>query len=262
MQHCGRFLGHVHQVRHRCLHAEGHFILADAGGDFRVADLGLLLLVELLDGVQDLAAAGDGVAGRVGKEQHRVAAGAELHALIDAWQEPRRPERRAGTADGTGLEHDIGRQIVCGRAKPVNHPRTDAGPAAAAEAGVQEHLRRGMIDLLGVQRADDAQLVGNAGQVRQQFGDLLAALPVRAELVLAAGQRHLAADESEALAAGQLLGAGFAVVFHQGRLRIEQVKLRRRADHVQVDDMLGPRSEVRPAHCQGIGLGVGGPAFV
>ena len=51
----------------------------------------------------------------------------------------------------------------------------------------------------------------------------------------------MAAQKCETLAFQQVLWAFFAVEFLQRRLVVEQVELRRRADHVQEDDVLGPR---------------------
>ena len=64
------------------------------------------------------------------------------------------------------------------------------------------------------------------------------------ELILRAGQRHFAADEREPFPFQQLRRASLAVVLDQFRLVIEQVELRRSADHVQVDHVLGPRRKV------------------
>ena len=57
--------------------------------------------------------------------------------------------------------------------------------------------------------------------------------------------------KAKLLAFQQSSGTRLAVVFHQLRLGIEQVELRRRADHVQIDDPLG-RREVRMAWGQRI----------
>ena len=54
-----------------------------------------------------------------------------------------------------------------------------------------------------------------------------------------AEQLGRALDEGEALVLDELLGNGLAVVLRQRRLRIEQIELRRRAGHEQVDHPLG-----------------------
>ena len=128
----------------------------------------------------------------IAEEQHRLAPRAKLNALIDARQKARAPQARARAARRPGEQHDVGRQIAVLRAEPVGHPRAEARPTAAPEAGVQEHLRRRVIDLLGVQRLHDGDVVGDGRQVRQQLREHLPALPVRRELELRAGERHLA----------------------------------------------------------------------
>ena len=82
-------------------------------------------------------------------------------------------------------------------------------------------------------------------KMRQQLGNLLAAFAVPLKPILRAGQRHFAADEREPLAFQQLRRASLAVVLDQLRLVVEQIELRRRADHVQVDHVLGLRRKVR-----------------
>ena len=112
------------------LHAERHLVLADARGDLRVADVGELRLVQLL---RRRRARGGGRRPvwplRVGEEQHRVAAGAELDALVDARQEAGRPQAGARAAERAGEQHDVGRQVLVLRAEAVGRPtsRSSAG---------------------------------------------------------------------------------------------------------------------------------------
>jgi hypothetical protein len=88
---------------------------------------------------------------------------------------PARPDRG---------QHDETRQILRLGAEPVQQPRTHARPALDRRAGVHEGVRRIVVDLIGVQRLDHAQLVGDAAEMRKDFRDLqtrCAALPERAE---------------------------------------------------------------------------------
>ena len=50
----GGFFRDVHQFRHAGLHLEGHFVLADAGDDFRILSGGMFERVELSDGTDEL----------------------------------------------------------------------------------------------------------------------------------------------------------------------------------------------------------------
>ena len=100
-----------------------------------------------------------------------------------------------------------------------------------------------MVGVVGVQRAEDAQVVGAGGQVRQQLADLQAALAVLAELERApASGRRSAFSVRSSTACGPLAGE-----LVDGRLGVEQVAAERAAVHEQLDDALGPRREVRAA---------------
>ena len=70
-----------------------------------------------------------------------------------------------------------------------------------------------------------------------------AGLAVLGEIELRAEHFRDALDEGEALAFEVFLGAFLAVVFLEDRLVVEQLKLARRADHVEVDDALRLRRE-------------------
>ena len=62
-----------------------------------------------------------------------------------------------------------------------------------------------------------------------------------------AEQARRALDEREALAFGdEPFGISWPSYLLQQRLVVEQIELRRRAGHEQVDDLLGLRREVRP----------------
>ena len=67
-------------------------------------------------------------------------------------------------------------------------------------------------------------------------GDLRSRLSVFLELEWRGQQLRRALDESESLAFDELLGNVLAVVLGQRRLGIEEVDLRRRAGHEQIDD--------------------------
>ena len=76
------------------------------------------------------------------------------------------------------VEDDKARQVVRLRAQAVKQPRAHARPALDDGAGVHEGVGRVVVDLLGVHRADDAQVVGHAGDVREQVGNFLPGLAV------------------------------------------------------------------------------------
>lgn len=97
---------------------------------------------------------------------------------------------------------------------------------------------------VGVQRADDTEIVGEARQVRKQAADLKPALPVAAKR-----ERRL-----HQMADGPAIGADrrVATIRHvveprQRRLGIKRIDLAGPAVHEQEDGMLGLHREVRPA---------------
>ena len=209
--------------------------------------IGELRLVELLHGVEHAAAVVARVTVGIREKMHRVAAAAELDALINTGQKARAPQARACAGERSGEHDDIGGEVAVFRAESVGDPRAEARPAAAPEAGVEKHLRRGVVEFLGVQRAHDGDFVGHAREVRQQFGDQLAALAARLKFKARAEQARMAADEGEAFARDERVRTELTVEFLQFGFRIEQVELRRRADHVEVDDVFGAGRKMRRA---------------
>jgi hypothetical protein len=81
--------------------------------------------------------------------------------------------------------------------------------------------------------------------MRQQLGESLAAPAMLAKGESRTGQFQLAADKGETPAGQQRFRAFLAVAFYQLGLRVKQIELRGRSDHVQVDDPFGPRGEMR-----------------
>ena len=118
-------------------------------------------------------------------------------------------------------------------------------PARPRRAGEEQQLGRGVVELVGVHRVDEAQLVGHVGQVRHGVGEPDARLAVLGELPPRAQQLGRAGGEGEALALGELVGARLAVALDQLRLVVEQIEVRRRAGQVDVDHPLGLGGEVR-----------------
>ena len=108
-----------------------------------------------------------------------------------------------------------------------------------------------MIELRRVAGADDRDVVGDRGEVRQQLRQLGAGLAVLAERERRAEQTRRPFDEREPLPfRDEFRGDLLAVVLLQRRLAVEQVELRRRARHEEIDDVLRLRREVRRARRQ------------
>ena len=83
----GLLLRDIHDLGHAGLHAEGEFVLGDAGDGLGVAEFVLLALVEGVEGVERGATEVAGHARRVVGEQHGVALATALHALVDGRDE-------------------------------------------------------------------------------------------------------------------------------------------------------------------------------
>ena len=149
-----------------------------------------------------------------------------------------------------GDHHDERRQVVVERAQAVRRPRAEARPAGDLVAGLHERDRRLVVDRLGVHAADEAQVVDHLRRPRQQLADPHAALAVLLELVLRRRDREAglaAGHRREPLAHADRVGQVLVVPLVHHRLVVEQVHLRRPADHVQIDDVLRLRREVRAA---------------
>ncbi len=181
--------------------------------------------------------------------KHRLAAAGEPHALMAAVEKAVAPESRVQrlVAFVLGDEHDERRQVLVHRAQAVADPRADRRAAGDLRAGLKERDRGVVVDGLGVHALDEAQLVGQRGGVRHQLAHPRAAFAVLLELERTAGERDrglVDAHAGEPLAAADVVGQLFAVLFVQQRLVVEQVLLRRPAALEEIDDALGSRGVV------------------
>ena len=78
-------------------------------------------------------------------------------------------------------QHDEAGQVLVVAAQAVVDPGAEAGPAGDGMAGVQEQHAVGVQRQVGLHRADDGQVVGAGGDVREQVADRQAGLAVAAE---------------------------------------------------------------------------------
>ena len=182
-------------------------------------------------------------------EQHRIALRSELDALIHRRKKSAAPARLAAVRRVLAREqHDKAGQIAAFAAEPVGQPRANARPAEHLAAGVHEDLPGRVIELRRVERSDDRDLVGDRRKMRQQFRELGARLAVLLERERRSEQPRRSLDEREPLAFRDELRRNLlAVVLLQRRLVVEQIELRRRAGHEQINDVLRLRREVRRA---------------
>ena len=165
-----RLVAEVGQLRHGRLHAKRHLVLRDARGDFRIDPFRRKHPVQAIDLLHHLTLRALADAIGIADVMHRVALRLELDALKLARQQSARPlprgdRLRAGLA--LRREDDEARQTVRLRAQTIEEPRAHARPALDDGPGVHESVRRVVIDLLRLHRADDAQVVRDRLDVRE-----------------------------------------------------------------------------------------------
>ncbi len=231
---------------HLGLHAEGEFVGLDDALDLGVAIGGLEeVVVHLLDEVDLPALLGIGEETVLdvaeGSGGVVLAEGTDARALIDGGQE--------GAAEVLGSElerrrqgDEAGKVLVFGT-EAVEDPGAHGRADELGRAGVKLDEGLGMIRDVGVHRTDEAQVVGVAGDVGEEFRDPEPGLAVLTEL-------EGGADELGTATAGLTGLAGIAL--EQGFV-VEGVEVGRAALHAQEDHALGAGSEVGRANAEGRG---------
>ena len=140
-------------------------------------------------------------------------------------------------------EDDEAGQVLALGAEAVVDPRPHARVAGLNRAALHLEQGRAVIVARAVHRADHAQVVGVGGEAREEVGDVDAALTVLADAERALHCRAVAASHERVFAA--IDGDLSAVETIERRLRIEQIDVARAAVHVEEDDALRLRREVR-----------------
>ena len=135
-------------------------------GNLGIAHVRELGTIQFIDTVDDTSPATRIDSLRVGQEQHGIALAAELDALIDGRQKATTPQAVAGARDGTGDQHDKARQILILGSQPIVDPRSHGRPAEPPKASLKEELGWGVIEVLGMNRLDHADVVSDRRQVR------------------------------------------------------------------------------------------------
>ena len=231
---------------------EGHLVRGDSGGDLGVGHRLEPPVVQRAEQVERVALKSGIHAGRARDVEDRVPLVPQADAGIDGRQEPARPVGRAAADAAAGRHHDEGGQVLGFRAETVDDPRPQAGPAWLRETRVEEDLGGRVVELVGVDRLDDGDLVDHLGQVRQHLRELGAALAVPGELEARTEHGRVRADKRIPLTADDRGRERFAFELGQCRLGVEEVELAGCAGHEQVDDALRLRCEMRRFRCQRI----------
>ena len=222
--------------------------------------------VEAGEGVEHRAAGGGVDAGGVVEEEHGVALRAKGDAVVAAGEKACAPHAReeglrGGFRGPLWREDDEGGEIVVLAAEAVGEPGTEAGFAGELAAGHEERAGGVVVDGVGVDGADDGEVIDELGGPREEFADPGAVLAVLGEFEnrrrdgefrLAAGHR------GDALAGADGVGELDVELGGEPRFVVEGVELRRPAVHVEVDDALGGGREMRQAGERRVDAGLGG----
>src|SRR5688572_19510007 len=110
-----RFFREIHQIGNARLETVRHFVLLDSSGDFGVAELSELKMIELGNDIQYLAARHSVDSVRVFQKEDGVALAAKRNALMFARQESRAPQTREDRLGvrpraPSGVQNDVGGQ--------------------------------------------------------------------------------------------------------------------------------------------------------
>ena len=237
VDHVLRLVGKIDQVGYARLHPVGHFVLCDPRLDLGVAEVGEVPGVHGGDVVEQRPSGLTAHAGGIGEVGHRVAGVAELHPLEAARQEAAAPvvveEELSAALLLVARRHDDERwQVVGLAAEPVAHPGPHARPARHLRARQEKRHAGGVVHRLRVHASDDAEVVGQAAEIRQHLAHFDAALAVLSERLdrrhggpLGITARHRRKPRRSADAVGDVLTSPLL----EHRLGIEEVDVRRPA---------------------------------
>ncbi len=174
------FVGKVGEFGDGGLHPVGHFVLADAGGNFGIAGVVEFEGVDFLEAVQHGAAQGAREAFWVVEVEDGFAGVSEFNALKAGGEEAGAPvivvEGLVAGAEHFRDKNDVIGQVSVWGAEPVADPRADGGASGELMSCEQERHGGGMINLLGAHGLDEAEVIGDGADVGQPFADGGAAL--------------------------------------------------------------------------------------
>ena len=177
-------IAEVGDFRDAGLHAEGHFVVVDAVLNLGIGSPGKLVLVQFFEAIQHQPAAVGAHACGVAEVEHGVLRCAEENALMLGGQEAAAPE--VGTerlaAFAFGDEDGERRQIRVICSESIAEPRAETWPARDLRSCLEERHAGAVIDRLREHGARHADVVGDAGGMRQQFAEPSASLAVLGEL--------------------------------------------------------------------------------
>ena len=175
---------------------------------------------------------------------------------MDGWQKPAAPqsaEKRLIVAVARALrnQHDVRGHTAVFAAQSIGKPRADARASRLLRTCLDEGHGGVVIDGFRVDGFHDADVVGNACGMRQQFAEPSSVLAVLGKLEHGrdAGEILLSTRHARnALAVSDGCGQFLAVMVFQFGLVVEQINVRRPAGLKQVDHALGLGRKVQKRH--------------
>ena len=232
------------------LHAKRQFERGDPGVELAVGLAALLVeLVQAAEGIElgSLMVERSGLVGDIG---NRILQISDEGTLVGTRQKAGSP-KLGSLKHSRRTDHDKAGEVLVFRAKSVGEPRPQAGTGEGLLAGAHLERRPGVIDVVGMHRADDADVVDARGQARQQLADFDPGFAVAVEFPRRGKQIARFRPLKFRLFKRQRL----AVIGRQSRFGIEQIDMRRSAGHIEKNHPLGFGCEVRLPN----GIGIGGP---
>lgn len=238
------FVAHVGHFGDGRLHPVSHLVLLNFGLDFGIAEGLETLLVELCEAVEHPAAIGLIYGFGVVEVEYRVFAAAELYTLMHGVEKTVRPQFGVYTlavAFAFGEQYAEGGQVFIRAAEAVTQPSPHAGPIAHLRSGLEKSQGRIVVDGLGVQGSDEAQVICHLSSIGQQLAQPSPMLAVLLKGKFGARQwkfgligRHAREPLAHADGCGEVLPVHFA----QARLVVEEVQLGGRTVLEEIDDAL------------------------
>ena len=187
-------------------------------------------MVELVDGIEDLAFFRQRLTRRVFQVEHRVGARAESHPLMFAGEKAVTPEptveRLHVSKVATGYHHDKFRQVPVQCPETITQPRADTRTSGQAVASLHKGHRGVVVDRGRADGPDRADIIDDFTHVRQQLTHPRSTLTVLREIILGINHRvnlMFVGKPSEPSLLLHILEDVFAVELLQCRFVIEKI---------------------------------------
>ena len=238
-EHVLRFGGDVEGLLGRQLHAAGKFVALDAR-----LQVGLARMVGRVFGVQraeEFHLAFLRLAlergGRVEVEDVRRG-GADERALVDRRQPAVSPMLVGEGRQAVRMtHHDVGRQVLGLAAEGVGRPGAHGRVTGRDASRLHGEHRLQVVIHARLHRADQADVVGDRAEPRQEFAEFQPALAVAGEFP--ERTQHLGRSLRDVVVFEIISREFLPVPLREHRLVVEEVHLRRPAHHEEGDHRLG-----------------------